>query len=142
MKTLLQIDQFLPDVPNAEDACVQRLIGSLKGRSGIRRVYIAGMGPAASLCIHAENAQWDRERLIRVVTALAEQLMRRIGHFQWHLRELSTSLLEEAAQLLRSKRGVLEAHVDSPEEITIEYLRAKTSPDAIRMALRESGIKA
>lgn len=142
-KLWLDLPDLLPDVPGAEDACVRRLIGSLEGRAGIWRVHVTGAGPAARLCVHVEETEWGRERLLRAARTLAEQLTCRIGHVRWHvLGGISASLLKEAAKLLRSLRGVLEAHVRGGEEISVEYLREQTGPDAILAALHETGIEA
>jgi hypothetical protein len=53
-KLRLDIPVLLPDVPDAADACVARLVGSLKGRAGVEQAHVvpAEAGAPAMLCVH------------------------------------------------------------------------------------------
>jgi hypothetical protein len=67
----LDIPILLPDVPDAADACVTRLIGELKGRSGVESVHVRpafASGPA-QLCIHYDAETLPLSRIRELVTS-------------------------------------------------------------------------
>lgn len=142
MKTHFQVCQFLPNVPSVEDACVQRLAGSLKSRSGVHRVHVIGSGQRACLCVHFSAEETNRTCILEVAQKLARQLASHIGHVRWQvLSEVDAALLAEAAKLLRSLQGVLEAHIDEAGTIRAEYFHDQTGPGTIQAVLREAGIE-
>ncbi|MFX5983822.1 hypothetical protein ABTE79_19305, partial [Acinetobacter baumannii] len=53
-KLRLDIPVLLPEVTDAADTCVTRLVGSLKGRPGIEEAHVvaAGADAPAMLCVH------------------------------------------------------------------------------------------
>lgn len=53
-KLRLDIPVILPEVPDAADACVARLIATLEGREGITEAHMVPPenGHQAQLCIH------------------------------------------------------------------------------------------
>lgn len=143
MNVHFDITELLPGVPNAEDACAHRLVGSLQGRAGIRRVHLAEEGATRRVCVHYAEEHITEGRITEIARTLAAQLARCIGHVRWHLTgRLPRPLLEEAARLLRIQAGVLEAHVEDARHLCAEYLRDRTSAGALQETLREAGIAA
>ena len=143
MNVHFDITELLPGLPNAEDACARRLVGSLKGRAGIRRVHLAEEGSARRVCVHYAEEHISAARITEIARTLAAQLARCIGHVRWHLTgRLSPPLLDEAARLLRSRAGVLEAHVEGARHLCAEYLRDRTSAGVLGEALGKVGISA
>jgi len=68
-KLRLDIPILLPDVPDAADACVTRLIGELKGRSGVESVHVrpaSASGPA-QLCVHYDAETLPLSRIRKLV---------------------------------------------------------------------------
>ena len=143
MKVFFDIARLLPDLPSGEDACAQRLAGSLRRREGIRRVHLTDEGGAQVVCVHYAKPETSRARIIEIVQTLAAQLARSIGHARWDAGgRLSAPRLREAVRLLEDQKGVLEAHADTARYLCAEYLRDRTGLSALQEALRDAGIQA
>src|SRR3546814_14801731 len=70
-KLELDIPVLLPDLPDAADACLDRLVSTLSKREGVERAHVIcldGDTPAA-LCIHFAAAKLPLPRLREMVRA-------------------------------------------------------------------------
>ena len=70
-KLELDIPVLLPDLPDAADACLDRLVSTLSKREGVERAHVIcldGNTPAA-LCIHFDAAKLPLPRLREMVRA-------------------------------------------------------------------------
>lgn len=155
MKILFDLAQLLPDLPSAEDACAERLAGSLRRREGIRRVHLTEEGGARTLCVHYAGPEVSRARIIEIAETLAAQLARSIGHARWDVGEaLGAPRFREAVELLQDQRGVLDAYAEAAagaaaaaatntaRYLCAEYLRDRTGFSTLHEALRKAGLEA
>ena len=143
MKVFFDITRLLPDLPSGEDACAERLAGSLRRRERVQRVHLTEEDGVRSLCVHYTKPEMSRAHIIEVVRTLAAQLAQSIGHARWDAGgRLSAPRLREAVQLLEDQQGVLEAHADTARYLCAEYLRDRTGLPALQEALRDAGIQA
>lgn len=135
---------LLPNVPDTQDDCVQRLTGSLQDREGIDRVYAleATNGTAARLCIHYDPEVTSLTRIRQVAKSLGTELTDQYGHLVRsvdgirHPRHARTLTVR-----LRRTDGVLEAEVTAAGRVRVEYDRAETDENAIRQRLRRMGVR-
>ncbi|WP_163278006.1 hypothetical protein, partial [Klebsiella aerogenes] len=65
----LDIPVVLPEVPDAADACVARLIASLEGRDGIAEAHVVPPqdGREAQLCVHYDPDAFSLARISDLV---------------------------------------------------------------------------
>ena len=143
MKVFFDIARLLPDLPSGEDACAERLAGSLRQREGVRRVHLTEEDGVRALCVHYTKPEMSRAHVIEVARTLAARLTQSIGHARWDVGErLNASCLREAAALLEDQQGVLGVHVDPPRYLCAEYLRDRTGLSELQDVLHEIGIRA
>ena len=94
MPEILRVDlsALLPDLSGPRDACVHRLIGSLRGREGFEYIFVAEpvlsqstfsqstLSPSAQLCIHYDPQVLTPARIQEIVQKLGSSLHRYICH--------------------------------------------------------------
>ena len=125
----LDLPLLLPEVEDADDHCVSRLIAALSGRPGIAEAHITrGDGDAPQLCIHYDPAQINIGRVRELVHAAGAQVSERFGHLVVRAdAALHARAARSVADRLRSISGVLEADVAASGAVRIEYDRQKVS---------------
>lgn len=142
-KLRLDIPLVLPEVNDARDACIARLVGALNGREEIAEIHVAP-GPAAGtaqLCIHFDPERFPIERIRQVVMAAGAELSQRFGH----LLLTGTDIKHErrartVAAQLRQLPGVLEAEVSAGGQMRLEFDRGATSEEALQRHLETMGL--
>jgi len=90
-KLELDIPVLLPDLPDAADACLDRLVSTLSKREGVERAHVIcleGDTPAA-LCIHFDAAKLPLPRLREMVRAAGAEITERYGHAIWQVTGIS-----------------------------------------------------
>lgn len=148
--TRLDLAVLLPDAPDLEDACVERLVELLSARSGVERVHIVRSadpgqaGRLAELCLH-----YDPERLsVGRVTALAElagaQVDSAFGHVVAPIRVIASE--DDARRIeadLRLIDGITSAVVSLPAQVArVEFSRTTIDAPTVEKHLAELGILA
>ena len=124
----LDLPLLLPDVDDADDRCVGRLIAALSGRPGIAEAHVARDSGALQLCIHYDSAMINIGRVRELVHAAGAQVSERFGHLVVRAdAALHARAARSAADGLRSMPGVLEADVAASGAVRIEYDRQKVS---------------
>ena len=137
----IRLPLVLPDVEDARDRCVIRLIDLLAGRPGIAEAHVVGVGDVSpELCIHYDPAIVSLSRLRELVHAAGADLTARFAHL---LLTTSTPMLPRAAsriaESLRKAPGVLEADV-AAAGVRVEYDRSQTSQQRLRDTASKLGM--
>ena len=101
-KLRLDIPILLPDLSNAADACVARLISEMRSREGVEQVHVAATGPhvPAQLCVHYDPAIVTLPRIRELVARAGAEITERFGHILWQV-EAATSIRESISNFLR-----------------------------------------
>lgn len=134
----LDLAVLLPDAPDAQDACVQRLVNEVAGHPGVARVHVlpAGAGEPAQLCIHHDPSMAEFARLRDITLAAGARLTERYGHVVWEMAgTLSARRAPRVADALRRLPGVLEAEAAPGGPLRIEFDRSETDVAALEAAL-------
>ena len=142
-KALLEVALLLPTIPDAHDACVQRLSELLKAKEGIEDAHLkeqAGEHPD-QICIH-----FDPKRLtIGEVRELARRAGADLGHKFGHLLLKSSPMHAHRAHTIESRArqipGVVEAAISPIGLSRIEYNAELTDQAAIQTALQSFGLQ-
>ena len=112
----LEIPLILPDIPDADDACVVRLTADLSARAGIEKAHVVpakGDKPAL-LCIHYESDTLSLSRIRDIARSAGAAIAERYGHALWpvsgigHQRKART-----VSEQLHAMPGVLEADANA-----------------------------
>ncbi len=140
----LDLPVVLPHVPDATDACVDRLTDCLRGQPGVSRAHVvpATNGAPDRLCVHYDPDTIARPRIRRRVRSVGADLTDRYGHLSWAVEGISRPRRARTiAKRLRQINGVVEAEARAAEQIRVEYDRSSTSADEIRDVLRSMNVR-
>ncbi|MHB8972725.1 MAG: heavy metal translocating P-type ATPase [Pirellulaceae bacterium] len=142
-KTRIEISLLLPAVPDARDACVQRLADLLKAKQGIEAAHIADSKDKepGRICIH-----YDPDRLsIGEVRDLARragmELDKRFGHLLLKTEPMYARQARTVESRVRKIAGVQEALASPAGVLRIEFDRQASDEEAIRAALQKVGVR-
>lgn len=142
-KIRFEIALLLPAVPDARDACVQRLGELLKANDGIEAAHIPGKNgkQPEQICIH-----FDPDRLsIGDVRELAHragvELEKRFGHLLFKTEPMHARQSRMVESRARQIAGVLEAATSAVGVLRIEFDRQATDEAAIRVAVQKIGVR-
>ncbi len=144
-KLRLDLPVLLPDVPDARDACVDRLTETIGGIDGVERAHVVlpkNCEPA-KLCIHYHPEAVSLARIRNRAEQAGAHLTDRFGHVVWpvqhglqHQRRART-----VTERLKKLDGVLEAEANAGGPLRIEFDRAKTDAERLRDALQALGVE-
>ncbi|MBY0558505.1 heavy metal translocating P-type ATPase [Hyphomicrobium sp.] len=142
-KTELDVPLVLPEVTDASDACIRRLIADLDGRSGIEKVHVlGGQGSTpARLCAHYDPSLVSLARIREIIQASGAAITERFGHAFWQVdgiaHERRARTIEKRLQTLP---GVLEVEASASGVVRVEFDRMVGSEPAILEALSQMGV--
>ncbi len=128
---------LLPDLPDAQDACVQRLTALAKRQPGVSLAHATGDG---ALCVHFDPSQTTLAKVEQIVTAAGARLSAEYGHVSIAFGGLPG---EDAGRrledMLRKQVGVLEVSANvAARRVRVEFERSKTDADTLRRLVEEA----
>ena len=142
-KLRLDIPFLLPGIPDADDACVARLISEVRNREGIEDVQVAAVSAeSAQLCVHYDPDIMPLSRIRQFVTSAGARITERFGHILWQVEGLSHQRrARTVADRVRALPGVREAQASAGGLLRVEFDRVEHgSEEAIRDALTGMGL--
>jgi Cd2+/Zn2+-exporting ATPase len=140
----LDLPILLPEIPDAKDACVDRLTASLRSHEGIDRVHVtpADNGEPNRLCVHYDSEVMSLPRIRQLAKSLGTEITDHYGHLVWGVEGIShPRRARTIAKRLRQIEGVVEAEASASERIRVEYDRSATGEAEIRAVLRSMGVR-
>ena len=140
----LDLPILLPEVPDARDACVDRLQALLSPRRGIRHTHIADDNGRSILCVHYDPDMLTVDDVRRLAEAAGAEVSSRYGHRSWPLHAIAAEdagrVIEEA---LATVEGVIAVSVNLPAQIArVEFDRSTFQPERVDEVLRSAGFAA
>ncbi|CCV05741.1 Cadmium-exporting ATPase [Mesorhizobium metallidurans STM 2683] len=139
-KLRLDIPIVLPEVSDAADACVARLISDLRPRQGVEDVHVTTRdGELPQLCIHYDADILPLPRIRDLVDSAGARIAERFGHAVWQLDIPHQRRARTIAGRLRTLPGVLEADASASGTVRVEFDRSVTTEASLREQL--DGIK-
>ncbi|TBR10810.1 MAG: heavy metal translocating P-type ATPase [Lysobacter sp.] len=135
------IPLLLPDVEDAADRCVARLLSDLHARQGVDKVHVIPGTPTAvpQLCIHFDCNLLSLGRIRQIVEAAGASLAGQFGHASWMIDLPHARRARTVGDTLRALAGVLEASVNAAGAVRVEFDRSLTSKEAIGHELERLG---
>lgn len=140
----LDLPLVLPDVQDANDACVRRLIDLLQGRPGVERVHMKTPDAAPPLlCLHYDPDAISVGRLRELVQAAGAELTSTYAHLLGRTAApMHARAARHVADKLRHMPGVIEAEVAPSGRVRIEYERSRVAQGQLEEALGPVGFTA
>lgn len=137
-KVGLDLAIALPEVEDAADACVARLLANLRGRTGIEDAHVRPRDAQAqaTLCVHYNAQELSLARLRELVTSAGAQITSRYGHVVWKLgNQPHQRRARTIGDRLKALPGVLEAEASAAGTVRVEFDRKRTDAATIKKAL-------
>ncbi|AUX68440.1 heavy metal translocating P-type ATPase [Porphyrobacter sp. HT-58-2] len=139
-KLELDIPVLLPDLPDAADACLDRLLATLTKREGVERAHVICVDDdtPAALCIHFDAAKLPLPRLREIVRAAGAEITERYGHAIWQATGINHERRARTiSAALCALPGVVQASASSGGSVRVEYDRRETTEEEVLSALRK-----
>ena len=142
-KARIDISLVLPDVPDAQDTCVNRLINLLEAKEGIDAAHLLDPSKDKSnqLCIHFDPKQLSLGEVRNLARRVGAELDDRFGHLLLRSQPMHASKARAISERLEEFSGILEAGVSPDGLIRIEFDREVVNDDAIRQAVERQGLR-
>ena len=138
----LDLPVLLPDVPDAQDACVGRLESWIGEKQGVERVHVVRDGDDGPvLCLHYDPAILSVEEVRRVASRAGAEITERYGHAILPLRAIDgQDAPRRIENALRGMDGVMTASVNlAAQRARVEFDLKRTSLDRVRGTLEQMG---
>lgn len=143
-KLELDIPVLLPEVPEAADACVERLVSTLSAKPGVERAHVlpADGETPAKLCIHFDGAALPLPRVREMVRAAGADISGRYGHATWQVEGIGHERrARTVGETLCQVPGVLQADASASGSVRVEYDKELVDEAAIVAALGKLKVK-
>ena len=134
-RTTIDLNFLLPEVPDVDDTCVERLEALIGAGSGISRAHVKGEdAKAPKLCLHYDPEVVTLAQVERLAKAAGLQITERFGHaiipFHFVGGEDAARHIEKR---LSGQDGVLGVSVSLPAQVArIEFDRQLISREEIQ----------
>lgn len=138
-KTKLELTLLMPDVPDAQDQCVHRLMVLLRSKVGIDEAHITVDSQSNSdrLCIHYDPNVVSLSEVRELAMRAGAELTQRYGHLLQRVDSMSESRASAIESRLSRIDGVIEASVSADGAVRVEFDHSLTSNATIEQALAE-----
>ena len=143
-KTQVKLPILLPEVPDENDRCVQRLMDHLQNREGIEKVHIASEKDdnTPQLCFHYDPDIISIAHIRKLAKQAGASLTNKFGHILLEVEGIRHARHARKIQnALRGLEEVMEASVSESGIVRLEYSKAKTNEEDFRQILRSEGLK-
>ncbi|NWE52822.1 heavy metal translocating P-type ATPase [Brevundimonas sp. P7753] len=139
----LTLARLLPDVPRGSDACVDRLITSLRERQGVFEAHLADRDGVPVLCIHYDPDLVTLQQVRQAALKAGVEISERFGHVSGWLTGLRHARHARTVQdALAEQDGIVEAAVDVSGAFHLEFDRGLASWSEIDRFIQSQGLRA
>lgn len=141
-KTKIEIALLLPMVPDARDACVQRLRDLLKGKDGIEAAHLVMHAEKGheTLCIHYNPDRLSLGEVRDLAGRAGVELDKRFGHLLLKSEPMHASQARTVELRVSQFVGVLEASVSPAGILRVEFDRNLTREESLLLSVKELGL--
>lgn len=132
-KLKIDLPLVLPHLPDERDACVERLISSLKKESGISEAHVIAFDhETPKLCIHYDSDKLSLKRVREITLSNGANIEDRFGHltkrFTQNLTPRKASRIETS---IRELNGIIEASFGATGVLDLEFDKTLTTKEKI-----------
>ena len=143
-KTKINLEILLPEVPDAKDECVQRVIEALHTKRGIDSIHIVPENEQgkAHLCFHYNPEEISISEVEKLAKEAGAGITEQYGHllievtgirYQQHARNLEDDI--------KNLKGVLNASVAGTGFIQLEYKKSENSKSELINSISNLGLE-
>ena len=141
-KTLLEVALLLPKIPNAHDACVQRLSDLLKAKEGIGDAHLKEDGQDPDrICIHFDPNRLSIADVRELAHRAGAELDKRFGHMMLKSQPMHAHKAHTIESRTQQIAGVVEAAISPIGALSIEFNHEITDEATIRKSLESFGLQ-
>lgn len=136
----LDLPLLLPEIPDARDACVQRLQSLLTQRRGIEGTHVVEQDGRPVLCLHYDPDTISLADVQGLAHAAGAEVSERYGHRVWPLRAIGAEDAgQRLEQTLSAVNGVIATSVNlAAQSARVEFERARFRPEDVENALQRA----
>ena len=136
-KLRLDLPIALPEVTDAADRCVERLLAEVQHRTGVQDAHVIRetKDAPAQLCVHFEPAIVSLAQIRSLVVAAGAGISARYGHARWTVDIRHERRARTIAETLRALPGVIEVEASAAGFVRAEFDRALVSRETLDRAL-------
>lgn len=139
-KTQIAIDLVLPSVPDARDACIQRLIDLLISKEGIESGHLLDSREPSNFCIHFDPKRLSMGEVRELAIRAGAELEQRFGHLLIKAEPMHARQARSVESQVSRIKGVLEVSVSPAGAMRIEFDRLEIDQKIIQVELRKIGV--
>ncbi len=142
-KTRIEIALLLPAVPDARDACVQRLGDLLRAQHGIEAAHLPDVSSKepGQICIHYDPDRLSLGEVRDLAHRAGVELHKRFGHLLLQTEPMHARRARTVESRAKQIIGVLEAAVSPAGVLRVEFDRQVADEAAIRAAVQKFGVR-
>ncbi|PNU05406.1 heavy metal translocating P-type ATPase [Novosphingobium guangzhouense] len=141
-KLELEIPVLLPEIPDAKDACVGRLISTLSAKAGVEKAHLRfdNGTQTPTLCIHFDPDTLSVTRLRELVRSAGAELSTRFRHRVWEVTGINHERKARTVEQALKLHGVLEIRASAAGTVSVEYQAFAIKESEILAAMRRVGV--
>lgn len=143
-KLKINLDILLPDVPDAKDACVKRLLDALQNKKGIEKVHIVPEDDQkkTQLCFHYDPNQVSLEQVQKIAQDTGATITNKFKHLLIEVEGIrhqrQTNIITAT---LRGIKGVLSVSASGTGMVLIEFNSKEVEEKKILEEIRKQDLK-
>lgn len=143
-KTKINLSILLPEVPDARDECVQRLLAIIQHQKGIEQAHVVEGEKDVSpkLCFHYDDNLISLSDVERLAKSAGAEITAQYGHATLEVEGIhemtQASTLEKA---LRAQPGILGASVSDAGFVRVEWDKQQTDKERIKQVIKAQQLK-
>src|SRR5690554_1708168 len=143
-KYQIKIPVLLPEVPDENDKCVDRLIRELENEEGLEKIHVSRVEQkdVPQLCFHYDPKLISADRIQSMARRAGSKLCEQFGHKLIEVNGIRhTRHARHIERDLISKEGILEVSVSASGMVRIEFDATRSDETAILQILSREGLR-
>ena len=141
-KEKFELTVLLPDVQNAQDRCVTRLLGLIESRAGVRGAHIVpATDGSAAVCIHFDPGKVGVGEIRQLAEQSGGRVSAKFGHLLFATAPDHARHARVLARKIEGINGVLEASAAPSGSVRIEFDKERIKSAALTEQCVKLGLK-
>ncbi len=140
-KLTINLPIILPDIPDAEDQCVSRLIDTLEGKEGVQEAHIKENEQSPELCIHFDPDTITLNDLKKLASQTGAKLNDSYGHLLVETKGIRhPRQARSLSQQLNDLPGTVNAYASPSGWVRIEFDQQETNEEILLGSIEDLGL--
>ena len=140
-KLQLDLPVLLPEVPDARDRCVDRLLKALNAEPGVDTAHLKE-GKPTEVCIHYDPAQLSLQKVEAIAKRAGAEITRRYGHLLLDVTGVRHQRhARQSGEKIAGTEGIIDAVVSGSGIARIEYDTETIDETAVRKVVTATDLR-